>query len=259
MYGLILMTALATGSGTPAVDATPAVVVAPMGCFSSGCYSSGCYGSSCFGAGCYSSGCYSSGCYASSCTGCGGSIFPLFPNLRARASGFLGLRSSCYGSSCYGSSCYGSSCYGSSCFGSSCHGSATFYGSDFHGGCTGCRGIVIGDGIPHVSIPSTEYQAARTSPNASPARLTIEVPAEAKLYVDGQLTKGEGASRNFHTPELPKDQTFFYDLKAEVEVDGKVVTENKRVLVRSGEVLTEVFPKLIAAVKNAQDAVVTKR
>ena len=262
MYGLVLMTALATGSGTPSVDATPMpgiMVVAPSGCFSSGCYGGGCYSTG------TSSGCYSSGCYgSSSCTGCRGSIFPLFPRLRSSMGSLFGCRGSscsgCYGGSCYGSSCYGSSCYGSSCYGSSsCYGGAHYYGSDFQGGCTGCSGHIIGsvtpDSIPHVSIPSVgvEYQAARAKPNAAPARLTIELPADAKLFVDGQATKGEGVSRNFHTPELPKDQTFFYEIKAEVTVDGTVVTESKRVLVRSGEVLTESFPKLLAAVKNAKD------
>ena len=72
MYGLVLMTALATGGTTPSYGDG-------VGCYGSGCYSSS-YGAS---AGCYGSGCYSSG-YASSCHGCGGGIFPLFPQLRER-------------------------------------------------------------------------------------------------------------------------------------------------------------------------------
>ncbi len=256
MYGLVLMTALATGSGTPSVDATPPagiVVMAPSGCFSSGCYSSGCYSSGCYGSSCNGSSCYGS----NSCNGCNGG--GLFSRARTAFTGLFGRRgSSCSG--CNGSSCNGSSCYGSSCYGStSCYGGAQYYGSDFHGGCTGCTGHIVGYApavsVPHVSIPAdSEYLAARTKLNAAPARLTVELPAEAKLFVDGQVTKGEGTSRNFHTPELSKDQTFFYEIKAEVVVDGTVVTESKRVLVRSGDVLTESFPKLLAAVKNAKDA-----
>ena len=270
MYGLVLMTALATGSGTPTYHDG-------VGCYGGGCYSTSC-GGAVVSSGCYSSGCYSSG-YHSSCNGCGGgSLFPLFPGLRARVSdrmsSIFGLRgcngSSCIGSSCYGSSCYGSSCHGSSCYGSSCYGTATYYGSDFRGGCSGCSGgctgIIIGyapsDSVPHVSIPSVgvEFQATLKKPNAAPARLTIELPADARLFVDGQLTKGEGTSRNFHTPELPKDQTFFYEIKAEVVVDGIPVSETKRVLVRAGEVLTESFPKLSTGVKTAKDtgALITK-
>ena len=259
MYGLVLMTALATGGATPTYHDGV------------GCYGGGCYASSCGGvvvsAGCYGSGCYSSGCYGScnGCSGCyGGGLFS-----RHRSS--FGSRSislfGCRGSSCTGccGGYYGVSCYGGSCYGSG----AYYYGSDFHGGWSGCygsapvygchggcTGLIVGsawsfDGVPYVSIPaaSKDFQAATTKPGAAPARLTIEVPADAKLFVDGQLTKGEGTTRNFHTPELPKDQTFFYDLKAEVVVDGVPVTETKRVLVRSGEVLTEAFSTLLVAGK----------
>jgi uncharacterized protein (TIGR03000 family) len=97
---------------------------------------------------------------------------------------------------------------------------------------------------------SPEFQAAKATPDvAAPCKLTVELPADAKFFVDGQLTKGEGTQRMFHTPELPHGKTFFYDLKAEITVDGKVVVENKRVLVRGGEQLSESFPKLIAAAK----------
>jgi len=95
---------------------------------------------------------------------------------------------------------------------------------------------------------SPEFQAAKAAPAVSATcKLTVELPADAKFYVDDQLTKGEGTQRFFHTPELPHGKTFFYDLKAEITVEGKVVVENKRVLVRGGEALSESFPKLIAA------------
>lgn len=259
MYGLVLMTALAAGGDAPAYHDG-------VGCSGGGCYASyscgGCY--STYTGGCTATSC--SGCYASSCNGCRSSIFPLFPGLRARAAGFLGMRSGCCGGSCYSSSCYGSS----SCMGSSCYGGAVYYGTSSYApytgctghapsyGCTGggCTGSIIvgsaGESVPHVSIPSVnpEHQASVRSLAAAPARLTIELPATAKLYVDGNLIKGEGISRNFHTPELPRDQTFFYEFKAEVMVDGKPVTETKKVLVRSGDVLTESFPKLLAAAKS---------
>ncbi len=230
-------------------------------CYSSG-YSSGCYSSSCYSSGCYSSGCYSSssssGCHSSACYGSG-----------CYSSGV----SACYGSSCTGSACYGTSYqsptpfgYGSgSCFGT---GGAVYYGADFHQGVT--YPPVIGSGIidglgsaaptvPTVTIDhSAEYRAAQSQPAAAPARLTVELPATAKLYVDGNLVKGDSTSRNFHTPELPAGKTFYYDLKAEVVVDGKVVTEDKRVLVKAGDASAESFEKLIAAVKSDKTDVATK-
>ena len=250
MYGIVLMAALATGSGTPSADATPPAVVVPMATVPyMGCFSSGCCGGVMLSGGCYSSGCCGgsySGCYSSSCNGCGGGSG--FLGLRSRMSGLFN-RSSCSG--CYSSSCYGSSCFGSACYGGGCYGGAHYYGSDFHGGYSPApvygTGAIIGAATPRQSV---EYSAARTKPDAAPARLTIDVPAEAKLFVDGQLTKGEGTTRNFHTPDLADGQTFFYELKAVVMVDGRPVSESKRVLVRSGEAYSESFPKLVAAIKD---------
>ena len=273
---------------------TGAVVAAGCsGCTgTSSCFGS-CYGS-CTGS-CYGS-CTGS-CYGS-CTGGGRGLFPLFPGLRSRLAGAFGrgcTGSSCYGSGCY-SSCQGASCYSTgfgSCYGScsgavvvpsygctgyappafgsgSCLGTSgpVYYGADFQQGVvappvTG-SGIVEGFGgvasaVPTVTIDqTTEYRAAQAKPEAAPARLTIELPATAKLYVDGQLVKGESVSRNFHTPDLPTGKTFYYDLKAEVAVNGKLVTEDKRVLVKAGDVSTESFEKLIAAVKSDKTDVATK-
>jgi uncharacterized protein (TIGR03000 family) len=82
----------------------------------------------------------------------------------------------------------------------------------------------------------------------APANLTVELPASgAKLYVDGVLAAGDSVSRKFHTPELPAGQAFYYDLKAELVVNGTVRTEETRVVVRAGDAVAASFPKLTAA------------
>lgn len=270
MYGLVLMAALATAPDVTAADgavpAAPAPVVVAGG---TGCVGSSCFGSSCFGSSCYGSSCYGSSCYGSSCHG--RSLFPLFPGLRARLSS-RGCWSSCHG--CYGSSCYGSSCFGSSCcgwstyigsiYGSGCTGytgtrGVTYYSPTWSTGCTGCLGLPVGStgtvgSYGHVTLgdSAVEYAASRSKPTAAPARLTIDLPADAKLFVDGTATKGEGTVRNFHTPDLPQGQSFYYELKAEVMIDGKPVTESRKVIVKAGDALSESFPTLTAAVKAAQ-------
>jgi uncharacterized protein (TIGR03000 family) len=256
------------------------------------CFGS-CYGSSCTGS-CYGSSCTGS-CYGSSCTGScygGGRLFarPLFPRLRSLFGG--GCTGSCYGSSCTGS-CYGSSCTGScygsgctgSCFGSGCYSSGSCFGSCTgyapttfgSGSCFGTSGpvyygadfnapmvapVVTGssiiDGLGSVPTVTIDHSAARATPAASPARLTVELPATAKLFVDGREVKGDGEARNFHTPELPAGKSFFYDLKAEVEVNGRTVTEEMRVIVKAGDASTKAFEKLIAAVKTDKTDVATK-
>jgi uncharacterized protein (TIGR03000 family) len=102
--------------------------------------------------------------------------------------------------------------------------------------------------------------AARISePARTPARLTIELPAEAQLFVDGSAVNGTGSSRFYHTPNLPAGQAFFYDLKAEVVVNGVPVVEETRAIVRSGEAVTVSFPKLLAATGTATSPVASTR
>jgi len=79
------------------------------------------------------------------------------------------------------------------------------------------------------------------------ANLKFTLPADAKLYVDGRLTMIGGTERAFSTPPLAAGSKYYYDVKAELLVDGKPVVEEKRVLVQAGAQVTESFPKLIAA------------
>jgi uncharacterized protein (TIGR03000 family) len=90
------------------------------------------------------------------------------------------------------------------------------------------------------------------------AKLNFKLPAEAKLYVDGRLTMIGGAERSFSTPPLAAGSQYYYDVKAEVMVDGKPVIEEKRVLVEAGATINESFPVLIAAVNGKATPVANK-
>jgi hypothetical protein len=59
------------------------------------------------------------------------------------------------------------------------------------------------------------------------------------------------------TPPLGAGK-FFYEARAELMVDGKLVTEHKRVIVEAGANLVESFPVLFAAVEGKADTVAGK-
>lgn len=67
------------------------------------------------------------------------------------------------------------------------------------------------------------------------ARVTVHLPAAARLYVDGILCPLTSDTRAFDTPPLRPGRDYAYILKAELVRDGQTVTNSKRVLVRSGE------------------------
>ena len=277
MYSLILMTAMA---GTPDV--------ASFGWENGGCYGS-CGGISVGCSGYAPAACYGCGGYGCgySCGGYGGPRFPraaAVARFTARAtvgtlatvlrpfSGY-GHSSSCYGSACYGSSCYGSSSPGSSYYGSAAYGGC--YGTGYSTGGIGyasmeapmnyggavffgsSHGVMIGEAesfpMNYAQVPTFTNTVVAAKPVEMPtptvANISIELPANAKLFVDGQLISGSGEKRQFHTPALPKGQAYYYDVKAEIDVNGKTEVEEKRVVLKAGDELKESFPKLFAAIR----------
>jgi uncharacterized protein (TIGR03000 family) len=82
-----------------------------------------------------------------------------------------------------------------------------------------------------LSRPFTGQVAARSS---QPARVVVELPEDAKLFVDDQEMKTTSAKRVFRTPILEPGQTYYYILRAEVTRDGKSLSQTKRILVRAG-------------------------
>jgi uncharacterized protein (TIGR03000 family) len=232
MYSLVLMTVMA-GSG----DATAFGGRLSRGSCN-GCHGVTAHYSSCTGDG---------GCTgASSCTGAG----------------------SCTGSSCQGSSCHGctgSSCHGSrrfggflqrrgsSCHGSSCHGSCS---GNITYGCSGCTGTgCTGGAAGHVHVGTATpgsvtvhvETTTRIGAGRKSANITVEVTPNAVLKVDGAVVVGTGAVRQFHTPDLAADTAYFYEMTAEVTVDGKTETQTRRVVVAAGQSVLTSFD--IGAVK----------
>jgi uncharacterized protein (TIGR03000 family) len=247
MYSIVMLTAMSAGADVtpaPVVVPAPAVGYAPgIGCSGWG----GCYGAaSCHGAG--------YGCVGS-CHGRGGHFFG-----KHRGGGFLGHKRGCHGGgySCSGYNCFGS-CYGGGmggCYGSSWGPAVGMAPYTLHGYNTpndvwgAARSVVWTSGYspnlpPVMTVPVAPAPAGSDAkPNS--ANIKFRVPAETKIFVDGKLTPGSGTERSFYTPPLAAGK-YFYDVKAELTVDGKTVTEEKRVIVEAGANLTETFPKLTSA------------
>jgi len=162
------------------------------------------------------SGCYSSchGCY-SSCHGC---------------------YSSCHG--CYSSchSCYG--CYGCSSY-HSCHGCYSYGGC--YGGYSGgyVYGGSYGSYVPYassgtISNGSHPTPAVASTNGGSTAIVRVILPSpQATVWVDGGQTSSTGSVRVFQTPDLTTTGT--YTIKASWVVDGREMTNERSVLVTSGQ------------------------
>ena len=78
------------------------------------------------------------------------------------------------------------------------------------------------------------YYSPDTSAN-NRATITIHLPDDAQLLVDGKATASTSATRRFYSPPLEDGKSYHYNFEARVERDGKIVTMPQRVDVRSGD------------------------
>lgn len=209
MYSIVLMAALTTGSTTPDCH------------WARGCHG-GCYGggySGCWG-GCYG-GCYGGGHYG---YGCGG--------------GWHGHHGG-YASTSYGcSGCYGG--YG----GWNCYGCAGGYANSYPMVAPVYQGAPV-DRQPEVVPPPKKKNPDEVS-NGSRAKVIVQLPADAKLFIDDHQMKATSATRAFQTPELEAGQVYYYVLRAEVVRDGQRKVETARVILRPGQVVRASFSTLDA-------------
>lgn len=210
MYSLVMMAALTTGGEAPNF------FFHKWGCH--GCH--GCW-SSCHGCWGGWSGC--NGCWGG-CHGWGRGLFSHRWSCHGCWGGCHGCYSACNG--CYRVS-YG--CHG-------CHGGC-------HAGCHGCYAPAAAPAMPPAggeAVPAPKKGAQLSAP----AKLVVELPENAKLYVDEHPMKATSAVRSFNTPGLQPGQTYYYMLRAEVVRDGKTLEETQRILVRAGETVRASFPQL---------------
>jgi uncharacterized protein (TIGR03000 family) len=70
--------------------------------------------------------------------------------------------------------------------------------------------------------------------STSRAKLIVELPADAKLFIDDVPMKTPSGKRAFNTPTLEPGQAYYYMVRIEYVRDGKPVSETRRVIVRAG-------------------------
>ncbi len=86
------------------------------------------------------------------------------------------------------------------------------------------------------------------------ARVVVELPADARLYVDEQLVATTAGRQVLRTPPLQPGQTYFYDMRLEVVRDGKTSTETRQLTLRPGDEVAASFTEpgpVLAASGNA--------
>lgn len=95
-----------------------------------------------------------------------------------------------------------------------------------------------GPGVVTEAVPPTTesyYPPAESAPTTGSARVTVQVPADATLWIDGQPTRQTGAVREFVSPDtLQPGRTYSYTLRAQWVENGQTVTRERTVEFQAG-------------------------
>jgi uncharacterized protein (TIGR03000 family) len=77
---------------------------------------------------------------------------------------------------------------------------------------------------------------------ANTARIRVTVPADAKVWVDDQLSMQTGTERSFESPQLALGWDYSYDIKALWrDSNGREVAQTQRVSVRANATILVTF------------------
>ena len=75
------------------------------------------------------------------------------------------------------------------------------------------------------------------------AQFTVEVPANAELYLEGVKTRQTGTSRVFVSPPLTSGRQYVYEVRARWMENGQPVEQTRSLTVAAGQRFTIHFPE----------------
>jgi uncharacterized protein (TIGR03000 family) len=152
--------------------------------------------------------------------------------------------------------CWNCGCYGgpNCCCGGGCGGGC----GDGHGdcGCGGGPGPVVAGAVGTVPgagavSPAGGAQVGTVQPvslssrdeasQAARARLVVEMPEGARLFIDDRPVAVRSGEATFRTPALEPGEEYYYQVRVEVERDGRTLQESRKVVFRAGDDLRTTF------------------
>jgi uncharacterized protein (TIGR03000 family) len=88
--------------------------------------------------------------------------------------------------------------------------------------------------------------------------ISVNVPAEAKIFVNGNPTRSTGISRQYISRGLTGGRQYTYELRAEMEINGQTVSDTQVVQLAAGERRQVAFNLEQKAEQNAAKSTRTK-
>jgi uncharacterized protein (TIGR03000 family) len=138
------------------------------------------------------------------------------------------------------------------------------------GGYYSPNGVIVDEGAPVENAPMNPPATDDAAPpdpmpegsgamlRRADGTLIVEVPAEAKIYVNDRLTTTPGAIREYVSRNLVRGYNYTYEVRAEMEVDGQTVSETKKIDLRAGQNVKLAFNLSPAASEEVETSITVK-
>ncbi|HEY7427105.1 MAG TPA: TIGR03000 domain-containing protein [Gemmataceae bacterium] len=101
-----------------------------------------------------------------------------------------------------------------------------------------------GNGQEELEKPKKNKTSVKETMDPTRAKLLIELPAKAKLFIDDKPVKTALGVQLFDIPVLEPDKVYFYMVRIEMMRDGQPLSQTRRILVRAGQVTRTEFQEL---------------
>jgi uncharacterized protein (TIGR03000 family) len=103
------------------------------------------------------------------------------------------------------------------------------------------------DGTTSAAPSAGDYQslyppATATAPSDNNAHLTVNVPADARVWIDDTPTTSTGPVRQFESPPLTPGSRYSYEIRASWNENNRKVTQTQKVAVTAGAHVRVDFP-----------------
>ncbi|MBI1913654.1 MAG: TIGR03000 domain-containing protein [Planctomycetes bacterium] len=95
--------------------------------------------------------------------------------------------------------------------------------------------------VPYQDLTPT-YSSGYTPAADTTAHVTVRAPANARVWIGGWETPNTGGVREFDSPPLTPGKQYSYEVRAQWEEDGRMVTQTQEVDVSAGARSQAVFP-----------------
>lgn len=89
--------------------------------------------------------------------------------------------------------------------------------------------------------PANPAPGSETSIRRADGLLAVNVPEDAKIYVNGTATSSMGEARQYVSRDLQRGYNYTYEVRAEVVRDGRTVEQVKEINLRAGETANLAF------------------